>query len=205
MTGRVPYSLGVILITSWLTACSMMGWKSDPPSDASTPGTVAPMSEASDAGQLLIELARLYPLPKPELRQALADTEQRYRDWGDVVSRIELAWLLSRPGSGFQDDRRAALLLREYLDLDGTDPGYRAIADLIHVSVLERGEERSAASRAEADLTEARAQNDVLEEQIMTLQDLLQTLQQQFEALKDIETDISERPSPEQELRPDDG
>jgi len=202
MTGRFPYGLGVILVASWLTACSTLGWKSDPQGGQ---GAATSIPETSGAEALLVELANVYRLPNPELRQALADTEQRYRDWGDVVSRIELAWLLSRPGSGFQDDRRAALLLREYLDLEGTDPGYRAIADLIHVSVLERGEQRSVASRAETELAEARAQNEVLEEQITTLQDLLQTLQQQFEALKDIETDISERPSPEPELRPDDG
>jgi hypothetical protein len=88
------------------------------------------------------------------------------------------------------------LLLREYLDLDGTDPGYRALADLLQTSILERDEERYAAGNLETNLTEARAQNQVLEEQIATLQELLQTLQQQFEALKDIETDISERPAP---------
>jgi len=196
MNSQFLYRLSAILIACGLSACSWIAptGKSSDHSDSTTLSTGD--NQVPEVESLLIEIASLNAGSRTELRSALAQTEQRYRDWGDVGSRIKLAWLLSRPGTGFQDNRRAVSLLREYLDLGGTDPGYRALADLLQRSVLERDEERYAVGSLETDLGEARAQNLVLEEQISTLQELLQTLQQQFEALKDIETDISERPTP---------
>ncbi len=188
--------LAVILIAGWLSACSWIGLSGDSTGNPTRSAATAGGSQVPDVESLLIEIAALNAGSRAQLGSALVETEQRYQDWGDVGSRIKLAWLLSRPNTGSQDNRRAVLLLREYLDLDGTDPGYRALADLLQTSILERDEERYAAGDLETDLTEARAQNQVLEEQIATLQELLETLQQQFEALKDIETDISERPAP---------
>ena len=196
MISQLLCRLSVVLIAGWLGACSWIGPSDDSTGNRTLSGTGANDSRVPDVESLLIEIAALNAGPGAELNSALVETEQRYQDWGDVGSRIKLAWLLSRPRTGFQDNRRAVSLLREYLGLSGTDPGYRALADQLQSAILERGEARYAAGDLESELMEARAQNQVLEEQIATLQQLLQTLQQQFEALKDIETDISERPAP---------
>jgi hypothetical protein len=196
MSSQFLYRLGAILIACGLSACAWIGPTGEFSDESNRASLAADGKPVPDVESLLIEIATLNAGSRTELRSALAQTEQRYQDWGDVGSRIKLAWLLSRPGTGFQDNRRSVSLLREYLDLGGTDPGYRALANLLQQSVLERDEGRYAVGELETDLREAREQNLVLEEQISTLQELLQTLQQQFEALKDIETDISERPTP---------
>ncbi len=187
---------GSLLLSLLLSACSTFdnltwGGNPDPP---------APVVEAGPGVEaLLVRMVDEADSPREQLQARVAVVEQHYADWGDVASRIELAWLLSRPDSGVQDYRRSVLLLREYLALPHTDPGYQALAQLLYDLLLERAVQRAASSQARDALVAERRQADDLQEQITTLQQLLATLQRQLNALRDMERSISDRPSPDSE------
>jgi hypothetical protein len=154
---------------------------------------------------LLVRLSTLPGQSRVELARELQRVESEFDLRADPESRLELAWLLALPASGFQDERRAASLLREYYEAPGAEGGYPAFARLFHDLLLARAVQQAATSRAKAELAAEREQAAALHEQIATLQQVLETLQMQFEALKDIETSLSARPSPETELLSNDG
>jgi hypothetical protein len=181
------------LITSCANAGEGVGIVSGPPP--------APVTDPPKLDGLLVEMAAASGEPRSEQRARLQKLEQRFHQWGDVTTRLELAWLLSRPGSGFEDTMRAAALLEQYLSKTGTDPVYRALAQVINQSLIDRGKSESAAVLAREESAE---EIETLQLQVTTLQGLLETMRQQLEALRDIETTISERKPPEPELLPDD-
>ncbi len=161
---------------------------------------VLPSGSASGLESLLVSLNGLQLGSRAELSSELQRTEMEFSQHGDVDNRLKLAWLLARPGSGFQDEERAAALLSEYFLSADAESGYAAFARLFHDLLQARAVQEAISSRAKADLAAERERAAALRKQISTLQDVLETLQMQFEALKDIETSLSARPSPETEL-----
>lgn len=188
-----------------LAAACASGKGDSPSPDNPAAGSSTP--ENADAGleALLVHLNAMHGKTRAELAAELERIESEFDQQGSAQSRLELAWLLSRPNTGFQDERRAVVLLREYYDGEGASGGFAAFARLLHDLLLARAVQQAASSRAKAELAAEREQAAALREQIATLQQVLETLQLQFEALKDIETSLSARPSPETELLSNDG
>ena len=159
----------------------------------------------SSLESLLVRLNTLHGKSRAELAAELQRVESEFALEEDPESRLELAWLLAQPSTGFQDERRAVGLLRGYYEAPGAEGGNAAFARLFHDLLLARAVQQAASSRAKAELAAEREQAAALREEIATLQQVLETLQKQFEALKDIETSLSARPSPETELLSNDG
>ncbi len=163
---------------------------------------LAPVSEAPKIEAVLDEMAAIARMSRTEQRAHLEALEEELATWGDAGTRLQLAWLLSRPGSGFEDSARATRLLEEQSQSpSASNQGLYDLAQIVHKLLIERGKARSAvAQEREA----ASAKIESLELQVSTLQTLLETMRQQLEALREIETTINERKPPEPELIPDD-
>ena len=171
-----------------------------------TPQPAPVVDAAPSLDILIVRMTEMSELSGAELRSELSRVEQSFANWGTVANRIELAWLLNRPGTGFQDNRRAVELLREYLQQPKGDPAYRAFARMLYDLIIERAVQRAASSRAKEALALERRQAEALQEQIDTLLQVLATLQGQVDALRDIEKNISGRAAPDdtERLLPDD-
>lgn len=187
-----------------LGACSSWGNLTYGGNPTPAPAPVVDASPSLDI--VIVRMTEISELSGTELRGEFNRVEQGFANWGTVASRFELAWLLSRPSTGFQDNRRAVELLRDYLQQPEADPAYQAFARMLYDLIIERAVQRAASSRAKEALALERRQAETLQEQIATLLHVLATLQSQVEALRDIEKNISGRAAPDdtERLLPDD-
>ena len=195
MRGKPGFGQGawsIALLFAILAALAQPVRGNDPP-----PGSSAPVEVAPSLDTLVIRMAEAGRLPREAQRLEYERLDRSFQRWGTVASRVELAWLLSRPGSGFQDNRRAAQLLSEYIAQPDADPALRSFAEMLYDLILERAVQRAASSRAQRELVEQRRQAEGLSEQIETLLQVLATLQGQVDALRDIERNINQRATPD--------
>ncbi|HLS85352.1 MAG TPA: hypothetical protein VK043_03565 [Burkholderiales bacterium] len=69
---------------------------------------------AGDVDALFTELERVATLPPERQRAILAEARERHERSGDARSAVRLALVLSIPGTPFQDDEGAALVLEPF-------------------------------------------------------------------------------------------
>jgi hypothetical protein len=184
-----------------IACCGDLAWAAEAPAQSPQLVDASPSLDT-----LVIRMAASRGLSRSALRQEYERAQRRFATWGTVASRIELAWLLSRPATGFQDNRRAVELLSEYLGQTEADPAFQAFAGMLYDLIIERAVQRAASSRVKEQLAAERQQAEALSEQIDTLLQVLATLQAQVDALRDIEKDINRRATPDdtETLLPDD-
>jgi hypothetical protein len=194
-------TLSAAICCSIITSGGLLAWGAEPPTESTRLVDASPSLDT-----LVIRMAASRGLSPLALRQEYERAERSFTTWGTVASRIELAWLLSRPGTGFQDNRRAVTLLSEYQAQTEADPAFLAFAGMLYDLIIERAVQRAASSRAKEQLAAERRQAEALSEQIDTLLQVLATLQAQVDALRDIEKDINQRATPDdtETLLPDD-
>jgi len=203
--GRGSVAAALLVGAAWLLlGCAPLAPEPRLLAATLTPATPAPASEPAKLDAVVLAMAAAATEPRAGQRQRLEMLEREHSARGDVATRLELAWLLSRPGTGFEDSRRASELLEEYLATPGSDPAHRALAEVLQALLIERGKAQGVAARAREQTAEDAEELASLQLQVSTLQGLLETKRQQLEALRDIETSINERKSPEPELLPDD-
>lgn len=153
--------------------------------------SMAPVEDRSNLNGVLRRLARLAGQPKSKLAPALLDANTAFEKSGDVGSRLELAWLLSQPGTDFQDRGRAAKLLDEFLDQTEPSSDFGALAILMRAEMSQQNRRINALAEVREELAAENSEKRALEVQIDTLTGLLETLQQQFEELKEIERNVN--------------
>jgi hypothetical protein len=184
MIGALPLAFVLGACASWVN----LTW-----ADSQTQEPAPVVDATPSLNTLIVRMAGMRQLTSAELRVEVNRVERSFADWGTVASRIELAWLLSRPNTGFQDNRRSVKLLREYLNQPDANADFQAFAGMLHDLIFERAIQRAASSRAKEELAQQRRQAEALQEQIDTLLQVLATLQGQVNALRDIEKSISGR------------
>ncbi len=194
MPGRAVVLRRVLVVGLSALLASCAAPYRDSGRDAPPDGTVdnlAPVEERIDVSGVLVRLAGHLVKTRPELQAARTRARISFETWGDVGSRIELAWLLDRPGTGFQNRSKSRSLLAEYLQQPGTDPGFAALAQVLADQMARRSTRSGNVAVLRQQLDSARAESEVLRTQVATLQDLLETLRQQFEELKAIERNVN--------------
>ena len=136
-----------------------------------------------------------------ELKKEYTVVNQAYVKTKNDNSRLQLAFLLSLPNTGFRDDSRALSLLKEFLANKANDSSQlKDFALLLSAYIAEH-------KRQEEKLKTEQSRNEELEQKIEGLNDKLKTeqthseelgqkleeLEQKLEALKGIEKSIIER------------
>jgi hypothetical protein len=100
-------------------------------------------------------VARL--LPEEQRRELNASTQMFSKDRGDY-GRVRLALLLALPGTGFNDDSRAASLLEPLAGAAAQSPGpLRQLAGLLHGQISERLREQRRAAQLKEQLDALKA------------------------------------------------
>lgn len=134
---------------------------------------------------------------KSALQSEYQTLDRLVREYRRPVNRIKLAWLMSLPGTRFQDSNRSLELLDDVSGQLG--PGPSPIHDLVgwmRRSISYQSQlalkERSARSRLRVARTQARK----LEQQNSLLQEQGAELQQKINALTHIETGIDDASYP---------
>ena len=183
--------VGALPLAFVLGACS--SWASLTWGESQTQEPAPVVDATPSLNTVIVRMADTRELTSAELRVEVDRVERSFAVWGTVASRIELAWLLSRPNTGFQDNRRSVKLLREYLNQPNANADFQAFAGMLHDLIFERAVQRAASTRAKEELAQQRRQANALQEQIDTLLQVLSTLQGQVNALRDIEKNISGR------------
>lgn len=193
---RRRQAVTVTLVGFALAACTLPA-----PEHRDGEERLEPVGEAPKVEAVLDEMVAADGMSASQQGALLNELEQELANSGGSETRLRLAWLLSRPGSGFEDSARAAQLLEELMQSQSDlDQVVRDLARVVHTLLIERGKARSAVVQEQE---AAATKIESLELQVSTLQTLLETMRQQLEALRDIETTIHERKPPEPELIPD--
>jgi len=159
---------------------------------ASTPPIV------SDWANFAAEVDGLSP---QELGTRISSVDEHYSTSPDDLTRLQLAYLLSRPGSEAHDVRAGRSLL-EQIDDDGP---YSALRDLVNRQITVEAEleaSRQQVQQRNAQIELLHKQIDQLEEgldrgteqqaQLEALQSKVRELESQLEALKSIEAEMSQ-------------
>jgi chromosome segregation ATPase len=155
---------------------------------ASTPPDLAEWTSFSH------EVDRLTP---EELGARISGTDERYRTSPDDLTRLQLAYLLSRPALETQDVDAG----RRLLDEIATDSRYSPLRDLVQRQISVEGELQS----ARREIRDRNSQIELLQQQIdklepradreaelRALRDKVRELEAQLDALKSIEAEMSE-------------
>ena len=134
---------------------------------------------------------------KTALQSEFQTLDRLVREYRRPVNRIKLAWLVSLPGTRFQDSNRSLELLGKVSDQLG--PGPSPIHDLVgwmRSTISWQRRLALKASSARSRLRVARAQVQKLEQQNSLLQEQGSELQQKINALTHIETGIDDTSYP---------
>jgi len=94
-------------------------------------------AEEQQALALLAELQRLAVAPSEDLRKELAGNASAAKLRGDAA-KVRMAWLLSMPDTGKQDELRALALLEQVVGKSPAATPTKQIAVLLHAQISER-------------------------------------------------------------------
>lgn len=134
----------------------------------------------SDPDRLARYYDRLLTLKAPELAVELDTARQTFEKEGSELSRLQLALLLSLPGTSFRDDKAAITMLHPFVKDKGREG-----------STL-----RPLAIFLQSELLEIRRTDEALQQQSARLKDeqrRVEALQQKLEAILDMEMKMIER------------
>lgn len=123
------------------------------------------------------------------LRSELDLMEQQVQEHQRLADRAKLAWLLTLPGSGFQDAGRGLDSLRDIAEVAGEG----AVADLTRLVVTTVGKRIDLSHKlrnANVRYRSERGQQREMEEKIDSLEEKIADLQYKINALTHLETDI---------------
>lgn len=152
--------------------------KERPPAEA-IPSPVE-QTKTSDTDRIMKFYARLAPMKATELARELEDARQAFEADRSDLNRMQLAVLLSLPGTSFRDDATAIALLSVLVkDKAREDSDLRPLAIWLHAHLLE-----------------ARRSDEALQQQSVKLKEeqrRAESLQQKLDAILDMEMKMIER------------
>ena len=158
-------------------------------------GTLAPSGPASDAST---DLVSYYRYAAALDRTTLAHEYANFQDWttdsGCTADRIRLAILGMQMARRGEENAQPAQVLTPCLDGPARPaPALRHMAYLLQDQWASRARLRQRATRLEAELAEANELRQALARRKGELENQVDALQEQLEALKDIERSIRRR------------
>lgn len=182
-----PYVASLVVLATLLDGC-MAATEPNTRRDPWYQAVVEPL-QADDARALHFYDNAL-KLKGPELARKLESTRQEFEKDKSELNRLQLAMLLSLPGTGFRDDPAALNLVQPFLnDKRHENSALRPLALMLHsqLSELKRlDEQRSELKRLEEALQQQTAKTR--EEQRRA-----DALQQKLEAIMEMEMKMIER------------
>ena len=169
---------GIVLVCCILAACAPAGKRT---TRADTPWyqTLAE-SRQSDADRVLLFYERLRSMKASELTRELEATREAFESDKSDVNRLELAILLSSPGTSFRDDSTAIALLNPVAkEKSAGTATLRSLAILLQTELVEL---RRAEEAAQGQATKLKDE-----------QRRAEALQQKLDAILDMEMKMIER------------
>jgi len=189
---RGPCVLSVVTLVLVIGGCAAIGLPEAGQTNSGAKGnSPAPVEDRSNVEAVVRRLAYLSKQSPSTLKPHFDSARTNFENSGDPGNRLELSWLLAQPGTDFQNRARASKLLDEYLDKTESGSSFAALATLMRAELRQQDRRINALDDSREQLAAESSERRALEVQISTLTGLLETLQQQFEKLKEIEREIN--------------
>lgn len=184
-----------LLIAVAVAACTPVVGKTTHP-DAPYPSVVEPVQ--SDPDRIAGFYDRLLTMKSAELAGELEAVRQSFEQDKSELNRLQLALLLSLPGTNFRDDNAALALLGPFMKDKGREGSpLRPLAIWLHSELLELRRTDEALQQQTAKLKdEQRRTDETLQQQTVKLKDeqrRTEALQQKLDAILDMEMKMIER------------
>jgi hypothetical protein len=127
----------------------------------------------SDADRLARFYERLLPMKASELAGELETSRKSFERDKSELNRLQLALLLSLPGTGFRDDNAALVLLGPFVK-DKGDGGstLRPLALWLHSELLELRRNDEALQQQTAKLKEEQRRSEALQQKLEAILDM---------------------------------
>ena len=185
-----------VLLTTVVTACAPVD------SRIERPGTpwyrTVPEPMPSDSDRVIRFYDRLLAMKGNELAGELEVTRKSFEKDKSELNRMQLALLVSLPGTTFRDDSAALTLLGPFVKDKGQDGStLRPLAIWLHSELLElRRIDETMQLQAAKLKEELRHSDEALQQQTIKLKDeqrRTEALQQKLDAILDLEMKMIER------------
>jgi hypothetical protein len=151
----------------------------------------------SDADRVARFYERLLAMKSSELAAELDASREAFENDKSELNRLQLALLLSLPGTSFRDDSAAIALLnpfmREMKDKPREGSTLRPLGVLLHSELLELRRADESLQQHSARLKDEQRRAEGLQQKADTLQLKSDALQQKLEAILDMEMKMIER------------
>lgn len=154
-----------------IAACAPLNGK---PARSDTPWRL-PVLEAlqSDPDRIARFYERLSAMKSSELAGELETTRQAFEKDKSELNRLQLALLLSLPGTGFRDDNAALALLVPFMKDKGREgSSLRALAVWLHAELLELRRSDEALQQQVAKLKEEQRRSEALQQKLDAILDM---------------------------------
>lgn len=126
-----------------------------------------------DADRIMKFYARLAPMKATELSRELEDTRQAFEADRSDLNRMQLAVLLSQPGTSFRDDATAIALLNVLVkDKAREDSDLRPLAIWLHAHLLESRRNDEALQQQSVKLKEEQRKSEALQQKLDAILDM---------------------------------
>ena len=173
----MKWKMGCGFVALAVAACTPVNSKPTRPDTLWYRSIVAPMQ--SDVDRIVRYYDRLLSIKGAELASELDIARESFEKDKSELNRLELALLLSLPGTGFRDDNAALALLNYFIKEKNREGSLRPLAIWLH-----------------SELSELRRTDEALQQQTGKLKDeqrRTEALQQKLDAILDMEMKIIER------------
>jgi hypothetical protein len=175
-----------------LAACAPVGSRTTR-TDAPWYRTVVETTQ-SDLERVSKFYDRLTTLKGNELTRELEIAREAFENDKSHLNRLQLAMLLSFPGTSFRDDNAALALLSPYVrDKGQENASLRPLAVWITADLLELRRADDALQQQAAKTKEEQSRADALQQKAETLLHKADALQQKLDAILDMEMKMIER------------
>jgi hypothetical protein len=192
-----PYVASVVVLATLLGGC-MAATEPNTRRDPWYQAVVEPVK--ADDARALHFYDNALKLKGPELARKLESTRQEFEKDKSELNRLQLAMLLSLPGTGFRDDPAALNLVQPFLnDKRHENSALRPLALMLHsqLSELKRlDEQRSELKRLDEQRSELKRLEEALQQQTAKTREeqrRADALQQKLEAIMEMEMKMIER------------
>ena len=188
--------MGCIFVALAVAACTPVNSKTTRPDTLWYRSVVEPMQ--SDPDRLVRYYDRLLTMKGAELASELDMARESFEKDKSELNRLQLALLLSFPGTGFRDDNAALALLNPFMkDKNREGSTLRPLAIWLHSELLELRRTDEGLQQQLAKLKEEQRRTDeTLQQQAAKLKEeqrRSEALQQKLDAILDMEMKMIER------------
>ena len=192
----MKWKMGCAIVALAVAACTPVNSKPPRPDTRWYRSVVEPMQ--SDPDRIVRYYDRLLTKRGAELASELVIARESYEKDKSELNRLQLALLLSFPGTGFRDDNTALALLNSFIKEKNREGStLRPLAIWLHSELLELRRTDEALQQQTAKLKEEQRHTDeALQQQTAKLKEeqrRIEALQQKLDAILDMEMKMIER------------